>query len=82
VVFKPLPEDDPKMRRPITQRATELLGFAPKVPLRVGLARTIAYFESQLAGEERQSATALIDKRGRAPSSVREGRTANGSASR
>ncbi|MDB4934472.1 MAG: NAD-dependent dehydratase [Labilithrix sp.] len=83
VTFRPLPPDDPKMRRPITQRATDLLGFAPKVPLRAGLARTIEYFEAQLDAEEkRQSATALIDKRGRAPSSVRARRTVNGSASR
>jgi UDP-glucuronate decarboxylase len=85
LVFKPLPQDDPKMRRPITERASALLGFAPKVPLRVGLARTISYFEAQLAADDnRQSATALIDidKRGRAPSSVRAGRSVNGSASR
>ncbi|MDF2696363.1 MAG: NAD-dependent dehydratase [Labilithrix sp.] len=50
LTFEPLPEDDPKLRRPVIDRARELLGFAPKVALREGLARTIAYFETQIAG--------------------------------
>jgi UDP-glucuronate decarboxylase len=48
IVFRPLPTDDPKMRKPVTTRAEKLLGFVPKVPLRTGLERTIAYFETQL----------------------------------
>jgi UDP-glucuronate decarboxylase len=48
IVFRPLPTDDPKMRKPITARAEKLLGFVPKVHLRTGLERTIAYFETQL----------------------------------
>jgi UDP-glucuronate decarboxylase len=48
IVFRPLPTDDPKMRRPATARAEKLLGFVPKVHLRTGLERTIAYFETQL----------------------------------
>jgi dTDP-glucose 4,6-dehydratase len=50
VVFKPLPEDDPKVRRPDISRAREMLGWEPKVPVREGLARTIEYFRSVLAG--------------------------------
>ncbi|MBM4408989.1 MAG: NAD-dependent epimerase/dehydratase family protein [Chloroflexi bacterium] len=42
LVFEPLPQDDPRQRRPDISRARELLGWEPRVPLREGLARTIA----------------------------------------
>jgi len=44
VVFKPLPEDDPKQRRPDITRAKKLLDWIPQVPLRKGLKETVAYF--------------------------------------
>lgn len=47
IVFgRPLPQDDPLQRRPDITRARQLLGWEPKVPLREGLARTIAWFRS------------------------------------
>lgn len=46
--FEPLPQDDPKQRKPDITRARELLGWEPTIPLREGLQRTIAYFEEQL----------------------------------
>jgi len=49
IVFKPLPEDDPKQRRPDLTRARKLLGWEPRTSLDAGLARTIAYFREQLA---------------------------------
>jgi dTDP-glucose 4,6-dehydratase len=48
IVFKPLPEDDPKVRQPDITRARTLLGWEPKVKLEEGLTRTIDYFR-QLA---------------------------------
>lgn len=48
LVFKPLPSDDPKRRRPDISLARDLLGWNPKVPLEQGLRRTIEYFERQL----------------------------------
>ena len=48
MVFKPLPQDDPTQRRPDISRAKEKLGWEPTVPLKEGLARTIAYFERKL----------------------------------
>ncbi len=42
--FKPLPQGDPKQRRPDISRAKALLGWEPKVPLEEGLAQTIRYF--------------------------------------
>jgi len=44
LVYRPLPGDDPKKRRPDITLAKELLGWEPKVPLNEGLAKTIAYF--------------------------------------
>ena len=41
IVYEALPEDDPKQRKPNIQLASELLGWAPEVQLRDGLARTI-----------------------------------------
>ena len=46
IVYKPLPEDDPKVRQPDITRAREVLGWEPKVPVREGLQRTIAHFRS------------------------------------
>ena len=44
LVYRPLPSDDPKRRKPDITLAKELLGWEPKVPLQDGLAKTIAYF--------------------------------------
>jgi UDP-glucuronate decarboxylase len=44
----PLPEDDPKQRRPDIRRARALIQFEPKVPLREGLERTIKDFRARL----------------------------------
>jgi len=41
-------EDDPKIRRPDITKAKSLLGWEPKVPLEVGLKRTIDYFRKVL----------------------------------
>lgn len=46
IVYKPLPEHDPKVRRPDITRARELLNWEPKVSLAEGLERTINYFKS------------------------------------
>ena len=43
---KPLPEDDPKVRRPDITQAREVLRWEPKVELREGLTRTIEYFSA------------------------------------
>ena len=48
LVFRPLPGDDPKQRKPDISLAKALLGWAPKVPLKEGLAKTIAYFRSRV----------------------------------
>jgi dTDP-glucose 4,6-dehydratase len=48
IVHKPLPQDDPKQRRPDITKARTLLGWEPRVPLRQGLVDTIAYFRKRL----------------------------------
>lgn len=48
IVYKPLPSDDPKQRRPDISKAKALLGWEPRVALEEGLKATIAYFEKQL----------------------------------
>jgi dTDP-glucose 4,6-dehydratase len=50
VEFEPLPEDDPKRRRPDITKARDVLGWEPKVSLEEGLQRTIEYFQSAMAG--------------------------------
>jgi len=47
--FKPLPQDDPKVRRPDITRAQKLLGWSPTVSLEEGLRRTIGYFRTRAA---------------------------------
>ena len=47
LVFKPLPGDDPKKRKPDITLAKELLDWEPKVPLAEGLVKTIAYFRDR-----------------------------------
>ena len=51
MINKPLPQDDPRQRQPDITRAQQDLSWAPKVPLRDGLERTIAYFDRLLAAE-------------------------------
>jgi nucleoside-diphosphate-sugar epimerase len=53
----PLPSDDPKVRRPDITRAREVLGWAPLVPLREGLQRTIPYFEKMVARDDARART-------------------------
>jgi dTDP-glucose 4,6-dehydratase len=47
MIFKPLPQDDPKQRQPDITRARKLLGWEPKVGLDEGLESTIQYFRGK-----------------------------------
>jgi UDP-glucuronate decarboxylase len=49
LVFKPLPQDDPKQRRPDIMLAKQYLDWEPKINLDAGLDKTIAYFKKFLA---------------------------------
>ena len=48
ITFKPLPQDDPKQRRPDITRARKHLRWTPKVALAEGLVQTIEYFRQRL----------------------------------
>ena len=49
IIYKPLPVDDPKQRRPDITRARTLLGWEPKLGLEEGLMKTVGYFKGKLA---------------------------------
>jgi len=48
IVFRPLPQDDPKRRQPDITRAKSLLGWQPEVGLEEGLKYTLDYFRSRV----------------------------------
>jgi len=50
IVFRPLPEDDPKVRQPDITRARSLLGWEPRVDTDEGLKRTLEWFRNKLRG--------------------------------
>ena len=53
IVYRPLPQDDPKQRKPDITRAQAILGWQPKIGLEEGLAKTVGYFKSKLEAEAR-----------------------------
>ena len=48
IKYLPLPQDDPKQRKPNIERAKALLGWEPKVPLAEGLKKTVEYFSGKV----------------------------------
>jgi dTDP-glucose 4,6-dehydratase len=48
LVYRPLPVDDPRQRRPDITRARTILGWEPKVGLEEGLLKTVDYFKSKV----------------------------------
>ncbi len=49
IARKPLPVDDPRVRRPDISRATAILGWSPRIDVAEGIRRTIPYFREKLA---------------------------------
>jgi dTDP-glucose 4,6-dehydratase len=56
LVYKPLPEDDPKQRCPDITRAREALGWEPRVPAEEGLSRTLRWFAERADQKTREEA--------------------------
>ena len=50
IIFRPLPQDDPKVRRPDITRAKQLLDWEPQVSRADGLKKTVPYFQTSLKG--------------------------------
>jgi dTDP-glucose 4,6-dehydratase len=48
LVYRPLPEDDPKTRRPDNSRAKAVLGWEPRVPVEEGMRKTIEWYRSRM----------------------------------
>jgi len=48
IVHRPLPQDDPRQRRPDIAQAQRLLGWKPQTALQIGLTHTIGYFDALL----------------------------------
>jgi len=58
IIYKPLPKDDPKQRKPDITRAKEILDWEPKVSRAEGLQKTYAYFKDYLAKQATQTSEA------------------------
>ena len=58
IIYKPLPQDDPKQRQPDITRARKIIGWEPKITRAEGLKRTLEYFKS-LPKEELYKSTHL-----------------------
>ena len=48
IIYKPLPQDDPKQRQPDITKARRILGWEPKVGLYEGMQKTIDYFKGKV----------------------------------
>ena len=51
IAYEPLPQDDPKQRRPDITKARQLLGWEPKIDLETGLRMSLDYFRKAVAEE-------------------------------
>jgi UDP-glucuronate decarboxylase len=51
--YQPLPQDDPKQRRPDITRAQTWLGWNPTIALQQGLEKTVANFKSRMRGADK-----------------------------
>jgi dTDP-glucose 4,6-dehydratase len=49
--YEPLPQDDPKQRRPDITKARQLLQWEPKIDLETGLRKSLDYFKKAVAQE-------------------------------
>ncbi|MEI6686494.1 MAG: GDP-mannose 4,6-dehydratase, partial [Planctomycetota bacterium] len=51
IIFHPLPQDDPKVRKPDITRAKNLLGWEPKIQRTEGLTKTLKHFQEKIGGK-------------------------------
>jgi dTDP-glucose 4,6-dehydratase len=54
IEYRPLPQDDPKLRKPDISRARQLLGWEPRIDRHEGLRRTLAYFQARVQQDGRK----------------------------
>jgi dTDP-glucose 4,6-dehydratase len=62
IVYEPLPQDDPKQRRPDISKAKRLLGWEPKIDLEAGLKLSMDYFKQaiEIEGAEKPSKQSTV----------------------
>ena len=60
IVYEPLPQDDPKQRRPDISKARRLLGWEPKIDLEAGLKLSMAYFKQAIQMEQRKRQAVVV----------------------
>ncbi len=60
IVSLPLPENDPRQRKPDITQAAQVLGWEPHIELKVGLKRTIGYFDALLSGAKDEGDSDLL----------------------
>ena len=53
IVYRPMPQDDPKQRKPDITKAQTLLGWEPRVGLREGLQMSMEYFQARVDAKQR-----------------------------
>jgi dTDP-glucose 4,6-dehydratase len=58
IAFEPLPQDDPKQRRPDITKARELLGWEPRIDLETGLRLSLEYFRDAVIAEQQSEEAA------------------------
>ena len=68
IIERPLPTDDPKVRKPDISRARSMLGWEPQVDVRTGLARTIEFFRQRMRSGGIRARAAAVDEQ---PASTR-----------
>jgi UDP-glucuronate decarboxylase len=60
IIREPLPQDDPRQRRPDISTANQALGWTPRTKLKDGLVKTIAYFD-RLLSDQGLRASLMVD---------------------
>jgi dTDP-glucose 4,6-dehydratase len=60
IAYEPLPQDDPKQRRPDISKARRLLGWEPKIDLEAGLKRSMEYFKQAIELETSGKQQAVV----------------------
>lgn len=63
----PAVEDDPQRRKPNIARAKKFLNWEPRVPLKVGLEKTIEYFRKELERSNHSNRNVYVPKRDQSP---------------
>jgi dTDP-glucose 4,6-dehydratase len=63
IVYQPLPQDDPRQRRPDTSKARSLLGWEPKVDLPSGLKMSLDYFRRALENDDKTNSMLVASRK-------------------